>query len=181
LKPGECKIFTFSFRSEKPGMYFEEWELLTEPLLLSSLPLLNLSGMSTQSDSRVAERLKLESQFLHEFKDSNALEIFEEVFDKVESPPKPLPDIRDQGTFKRLFEERNKHLGLYYTKFIMKSFFELYEDIEYKLKGAVNAEGELILGDEWSLKVEDIENYIREIRNTYTRDFLKQRYVKLLY
>lgn len=34
LKPGESKTFTFSFRSTTPGMYFEEWELLTEPLLL---------------------------------------------------------------------------------------------------------------------------------------------------
>ena len=32
LKPGETKTFTFSFRSaERPGMYFEEWELLTDP------------------------------------------------------------------------------------------------------------------------------------------------------
>ena len=34
LKPGESKTFIFSFRSEKAGMYFEEWELHTEPLLL---------------------------------------------------------------------------------------------------------------------------------------------------
>lgn len=31
LLPQESKTFTFSFRSEKPGMYFEEWEILTEP------------------------------------------------------------------------------------------------------------------------------------------------------
>ena len=39
LKPGEQKTFTFSFRSaETPGMYFEEWELLTDPQLLQGLP-----------------------------------------------------------------------------------------------------------------------------------------------
>ena len=31
LKPGEAKTFIFSFKSEKPGMFNEEWELLMEP------------------------------------------------------------------------------------------------------------------------------------------------------
>jgi hypothetical protein len=32
-------------------MYFEEWELLTEPLLLSPLPLINLSGIACGADT----------------------------------------------------------------------------------------------------------------------------------
>ncbi len=31
LKPGESKSFIFSFKSEKAGIFKEEWELLTEP------------------------------------------------------------------------------------------------------------------------------------------------------
>lgn len=50
LKPGEAKTFIFSFRSEKPGMFNEEWELLTEPQLLEPAPLVYLSGMATQDD-----------------------------------------------------------------------------------------------------------------------------------
>lgn len=50
LKPGESKTFIFSFRSEKVGMFNEEWELLTEPLLMNSLPVLSLSGISLQVD-----------------------------------------------------------------------------------------------------------------------------------
>jgi hypothetical protein len=41
----------FSFRSaEKPGIFFEEWELLTDPQMLQPLPLVYLSGISTLSD-----------------------------------------------------------------------------------------------------------------------------------
>jgi hypothetical protein len=47
LKPGESKIFTFSFASEKVGMFNEEWELWTEPLLLKQLARLELCGIST--------------------------------------------------------------------------------------------------------------------------------------
>ena len=63
LKPGETKTFIFSFRSEKPGMYFEEWELLTEPALLSPLPLINLSGMAVKEDTLGGEREKIEKVF----------------------------------------------------------------------------------------------------------------------
>jgi hypothetical protein len=50
LKPGESKSFTFSFKSEKVGMFNEEWELLTEPILLNPLSLVSLSGIATQED-----------------------------------------------------------------------------------------------------------------------------------
>lgn len=56
LKPGESKTFIFSFRSEKPGMYNEEWELLTEPCLINPAPLLCLSGMATKADEYVEKR-----------------------------------------------------------------------------------------------------------------------------
>ena len=56
LKPGESKTFTFSFRSaETPGMYFEEWELLTDPQLLVALPLVYLSGIATLNDDEKSE------------------------------------------------------------------------------------------------------------------------------
>lgn len=56
LKPGESKTFIFSFRSEKVGMFNEEWELLTEPLLINTLPVLTLSGISLQSDEYSQKR-----------------------------------------------------------------------------------------------------------------------------
>jgi len=40
IKPGDSKTFAFSFSSEKIGMYNEEWELWTEPLLHNQLPIL---------------------------------------------------------------------------------------------------------------------------------------------
>lgn len=53
LKPGESKTFIFSFRSEIPGIYNEEWEFLTDPELMERAPLLNLSGMATKDDDYV--------------------------------------------------------------------------------------------------------------------------------
>ena len=63
LKPNETKTFIFSFRSEKPGMYNEEWELLTEPQLLEPSPLLNLSGMATKADEYESKVAALDQRF----------------------------------------------------------------------------------------------------------------------
>ena len=59
LKPGENKTFIFSFRSEKAGMFNEEWELLTEPELVEAPPLLTLSGMATKEDEFIEARNQL--------------------------------------------------------------------------------------------------------------------------
>lgn len=40
----------------KPGIFFEEWELLTEPLLIQQLPLINLTGIATKEDDRIQAR-----------------------------------------------------------------------------------------------------------------------------
>ena len=37
-------------------MFNEEWELLTEPLLMNSLPMLSLSGISLQPDQYADKR-----------------------------------------------------------------------------------------------------------------------------
>ncbi len=63
LKPGETKTFIFSFRSETPGMFNEEWELLTEPQLLETAPLLYISGMATKEDEFTEKRAIVNEQF----------------------------------------------------------------------------------------------------------------------
>ena len=67
MKPGESKTFTFSFRSSKVGMFNEEWELLTEPLLMNSLPMLSLSGIALQSDLYADKRDLFWKQFETKF------------------------------------------------------------------------------------------------------------------
>ena len=59
LKPGESKTFTFSFRSaDKPGMFFEEWELITDPHMLQPLPVIYLSGIATLNDDERQRKIQ---------------------------------------------------------------------------------------------------------------------------
>jgi len=50
MLPGEEKVFTFSFWSEKPGIYNEEWELITDPPLKDALPVVCISGNSLEDE-----------------------------------------------------------------------------------------------------------------------------------
>ena len=96
-------------------MYFEEWELLTEPALLSPLPLINLSGMAVKEDTLGGEREKIEKVFNRQYVDHMADEMFEDMFCEVKTPTPDAPDMRDPATFQKFFEMRNRHLGLYFS------------------------------------------------------------------
>ncbi len=49
--------------------------------------------------------------------------------DQIREPEPPKPDIRDVATFTKEFEERNRHIGVYFSKSVMDQLFDLLEDI----------------------------------------------------
>jgi hypothetical protein len=67
--------------------------------------------------------------------------------------------MRDPQVFKSYFEENNKHLGLYYTQYIMDELFELLCDVQYRL-GYPDMEDDGTRNSEWDARVEYIERLI---------------------
>lgn len=99
----ESKTFTFSFRSaDKPGMFFEEWELITDPQTLTKLPLFYLSGMATLNDDIRQDFIKtqlakVENEILRDKEDWRRWA--EEELEEMREPEAPKLDIRDVATF----------------------------------------------------------------------------------
>ena len=99
----ESKTFTFSFRSaDKPGMFFEEWELITDPQTLTKLPLFYLSGMATLNDDIRQDFIKtqlakVENEILRDKEDWKRWA--EEELEEMREPEAPKLDIRDVATF----------------------------------------------------------------------------------
>ena len=110
-------------------MFFEEWELLTEPMLLQPLPMVALSGIATQEDAFVEARAKIDEEFEKRYVQHYSEELLDDIVGAVRTPTPPPPNMRDPETFKQFFEEKNKHLGLYFTKYSMDAFYELLEDV----------------------------------------------------
>jgi len=67
LRPGESKAFNFSFKSNKIGMFNEEWELLTEPLLMSPLASISLSGIACEDDKLAQQREEFFKEFSEDY------------------------------------------------------------------------------------------------------------------
>lgn len=109
LKPGESKTFIFSFRSEKPGMFNEEWELLTEPNLITPAPLLCLSGMATKADEYVEKRKQINDVFAREV-DKMRAKGKQQI---LESKPASVVSPREED-LASLFNKFNEHLGVTY-------------------------------------------------------------------
>lgn len=133
LLPGQEKVFTFSFRSTNLGIFNEEWELLTEPALLTPLPVLSMSGIAIEDETDLAELAALDAEL--ETQDNNHMyeEILEDIVDAVKSPTPPLPNMEDPEVFKENFEANNSKYGLWYTPHVMNSFKRLRDEVSHKI------------------------------------------------
>lgn len=143
LKPMESKTFTFSFRSaDKPGMFTEEWELITDPQTLTKLPLFYLSGMATQNDDQrqafIQETLKNREEEVTEYRSANQCR---DELEMIKWPEPPKPDIREVTYFQQEFEKNNRHIGVYFSPAVHSQLFELLEDIIERAPALQEQEG----------------------------------------
>ena len=144
-------------------MFNEEWELLTEPLLMNSLPMLSLTGVSLQTDQYADKRDTFWQQFESTFVQRDARETVFDLVDRIKTPEQDAPDLHDPQVFAAKFEEVNRDMSLKYTKSSMDGFYELLDDIaELHLR---------VTGDSlyntfsWDCKVGSIEKLINKIQN----------------
>ena len=112
-------------------MFNEEWELLTEPLLMNSVPMLSLSGIALQEDQYSDKRDKFWRQFDRRFVRRDAKETVYELVDGIKTPEQPEPDMRDPATFAKEFEEANRDMELKYTRAVMDGFYEIIDDLQH--------------------------------------------------
>lgn len=156
-------------------MFNEEWELLTEPQLLETAPVLNLSGMATQGDAYIDKRAVLNERFGKELAVQDSAEVVDDAAGDVKTPPQA--DQSASQLVSAHFEQVNEHLGLKYTKSNHENFSMLYQLTVHRLERQGSTEPvEAFTGE-----VEYIEELITRIQNPYTQESLQKRYVELFY
>lgn len=93
----------------------------------------------------------------------DAEETVHDIIHRVKTPAAPEPDLRDAEVFKGVFEEKNRHLGLYYTKDTMDGFYDILDDLAHLYQ---KQEGKpLSARFEWSTKVQELETLIKGLKN----------------
>lgn len=159
-------------------MFNEEWELLTEPLLMNTLPVLSLSGISLQSDEYSAKRDEFWKQFETTFVQRDARETVFELVDRIKTPPAEEPNLRNPEVFATKFEELNRDMELKYTKSTMDGFYDLLDDIDTLIQRQT---GQSLLDTfTWSTKVLELENLIQKIQNPLSQQMMLERFIKLV-
>ena len=159
-------------------MFNEEWELLTEPLLMNTLPVLSLSGISLQPDLYAAKRDEFWGQFDNKFQQRDARETVYELVDRIKTPEQEEPNLRDPEVFAAKFEEVNRDLELKYTKSTMEGLYDLLDDIETL---SIRETGQSLAGSfHWSTKVGELEQLIVKIQNPLSKQMMLERFIKLI-
>jgi hypothetical protein len=86
--------------------------------------------------------------------------------------------MRNPETFKKFFEQNNRHLGLYYSQSVMNQLYELFEDILMRSPDLSGREEEIYLG--WNGNLDHVENLLIYVANPYSRNSFNERYMRIL-
>jgi hypothetical protein len=173
LLPKESKTFTFSFRSTVPGMFFEEWEIVTEPVCLQPLKVITLNGVSIESETDLVEIERLDNE-ISRINDKNFFrEIMDDVIDRVRPTTPPLPDMESPEVFATQFEEKNKKYGLWFGSYEMNAFKELIRETHARL--GTNPEDEY-----WDGSIDYIYELIQKVQFDIARNNLMQTFNRLI-
>ncbi|KAJ3155856.1 hypothetical protein HDU89_005414 [Geranomyces variabilis] len=158
IQPGSAYDFHIIFKSAAPGIYTEQWELMTTPLL-ESQPVLTLQGIAVAVDFNAGKRRALEAKLVR----AQALTTAEAIIESLLNGIKPrvvsarslrrLANSRDEQTFVK----RNKELGLYYVPKIFARFVALAQEAR-----AAGAGSE---GWAWDRSVASLANLIAQIQD----------------
>lgn len=109
LFPGEEKEFTFSFFSEKNGVFSEFWELKTEPELKDLDLTVHLNGMTlVLVDKFTNEIIKLDKSISKKSENTLIHEMVLDIIYNVKTPPPRRPNLNDPSHFKFYFINYNK-------------------------------------------------------------------------
>jgi hypothetical protein len=132
--PDEEKKFTFSFFSEKNGMFSEDWILKTTPPLKNCNLNLHLNGMVHLYVDKYSENIKKLNDDIN--KSSNVTKINEfvlDLIDNVKENEPEVPNMNDQKIFKFYYEYYNKEYNVVFSKGVMKDLINLNYEVNKEL------------------------------------------------
>ena len=139
--PDEERKFTFSFFSEKNGVFSEEWFLATTPPLKNCDLHLHLSGLVHKYVDQYSDKVKeLDSKIE---KSANKTNINEFVLDLIESireeiPPKP--NMNNEKIFKFYFQYYNKEYNVEFSRRVMMNLQKLNNSVMNEILGIIEEE-----------------------------------------
>ncbi|XP_028402373.1 MYCBP-associated protein-like [Dendronephthya gigantea] len=129
ILPGDTLRFPFTFKSTNPGMFSEQWQLDTQPVLNGGAAIrVLLKGLALQDDLNAEKRAALEVELGQRQARQIVQSILNEMLDCVRTPERPCSPIDAYLTDEELFARKNPEV--FYDEEIVKELKQLYNDID---------------------------------------------------
>ena len=134
--PDEERKFTFSFFSEKNGVFSEEWFLATTPPLKNCDLHLHLSGLVHKYVDEYSEKVQeLDSKIEKSANKTNINEFVLDLVDSIKEDVPPKPNMNNTKIFKFYFEYYNKEYNVEFSKRVMMNLQKLNNSVMNEILG----------------------------------------------
>uniref|UniRef100_A0A8C3EBA3 Uncharacterized protein n=1 Tax=Corvus moneduloides TaxID=1196302 RepID=A0A8C3EBA3_CORMO len=125
ILPGETRSFSFTFKSERPGIFSEPWEFRTHPLLLGGALLqVTLWGIAVYEDKLADFREKVESELAARERAAIVKDSLNELLHRIRTPERTPSPVDACVTEEELFHKKNPKL--HYQHQVVKQLHELW-------------------------------------------------------
>eukprot|EP01015_Nassula_variabilis_P025021 TRINITY_DN4834_c0_g1_i9.p1 TRINITY_DN4834_c0_g1~~TRINITY_DN4834_c0_g1_i9.p1 ORF type:complete len:271 (-),score=46.03 TRINITY_DN4834_c0_g1_i9:60-872(-) len=169
LKPGETRRFYFSFISQIPGVFSENWILYSEPKTVQPLRPILLTGNALVEDEHISWRDELESLLNVKQRDTLVRETINDIVERVKTPTPPLPDLNDPEVCKREFEQRNERYHLWYTSSVIVWFRDLEAELYDYLRISKAQQY-------WDMNVDYLKDLIQSVKDDFVRPCFERKF-----
>lgn len=153
ILPGETMKFPFVFKSPNAGVFQEQWQFETRPVVCGGAALIvTLRGIAFSEDKYKGQRLKLESELQKKEADQMMRHILEEIIGGMRTPDRPSSPIDAYITDEEIFQRCNPKLHYHHdaVQELKQLYLELVPPEERE-------------GRTWDLCVDDLKDDILQL------------------
>lgn len=166
ILPGETMKFPFVFKSPNAGVFHEQWQFQTRPVVCGGAALLvTLRGIALQEDKYKRQRQQLEAELKQKEAEQMVRHVLEEIVGGMRTPERPSSPVDAYITEEEIFRRNNPLL--HYHHDAIKELKQLHlELVPEEDRG----------GRLWDLCVDDLKDELLDLDddNEHKESYLHQ-------
>ncbi|XP_074657573.1 MYCBP-associated protein-like isoform X3 [Tubulanus polymorphus] len=128
ILPGDSLKFPFIFKSPNAGVFTEQWQFQTKPVVCGGASLIvTLRGIALQEDKYKEKRIELETELAGKQATQVVSHILDELLDGIKTPERSRSPVDAYITDAEIFERQNP--GRYFSHETIESLHVLYHEL----------------------------------------------------
>ena len=136
IYPDEEREFTFSFFSEKNGVFSEEWILVTTPPLKDCDLNIHLNGLVHKYEDLYSDNINvLNKKIMNNANNTKINEFVLDLIDTIKEQSPPRPKMFNDKIFSYYFQIYNKEYNIEFSKRVMNNLNKLNNEVMNEVLG----------------------------------------------